>query len=267
MNNQSTRKHTLINKVFVHQNACICVLVCVCVCVSVVLCLCVSFPRTVNKEIKDERVLWSSPPLAAQSGVLAKFPLWCRCGARLSFFHIDTETAADSVEVGVLSLSAGRSPAICHAKLGTFRKGPEGSGGSKVSCPFFSSAFPLFLSRGISRSYQAPSRRPSGTSLTSCFWRWWGGRRWTGGMVRRPHTHLLWECPGGNAEQTARRRPLSRSQLSPSKRGRDLPVHTAHAVFAGKSLTQQKRVCVSMYLFTFKLYHNHAMPDLTGSVK
>lgn len=138
---------------------------CSCVPVCVVLCLCVSSSRTVNREIKDERVLWSSPPLAAQSGVLAKFPLWCRCGARLSFFHIDAETAADSGEVGVLSLAAGRRPAIGHAKPGTSTRGPEGSGGSKVNCPFSSSAFPLSLSTAVSldlirSSHGGPQEHP-----------------------------------------------------------------------------------------------------------
>lgn len=38
------------------------------------------------------------------------------------------------------------------------------------------------------------------------------------------HTFTV-RMSGGSAEQTARRRPLSRSQLSPSMRGRDLPVH------------------------------------------
>ncbi len=114
--------------------------------VRVYLCVCVSSPRTVNREIKDERVLWSSPPLAAQSGVLAKFPLWCRCGARL----VLSQRHRDSGEVGVLSLAAGRRPVTCHAKPGTSTRGPEGSGGSKVSCPFSSSAFPLSLSLAVS---------------------------------------------------------------------------------------------------------------------
>lgn len=215
--------------------------------VCVVLCLCMSSPCTVNREIKDERVLWSSPPLAAQSGVLAKFPLWCRCGACLSFFH------RDSGEVGVLSLAAGRRPAICHAKPGTSTRAPEGSGESKVSCPFSSSEIPLSLSCGISRSYQVPSRRPAGTSLTSCFWRWWGGRRWTGGAVRRLHTHLLWECPGGVRSRQPGEDHCHVANFHHLWEGETFPSTTAHAIFASKLLTQQKHV---LYVW---VSHHHGL--------
>lgn len=144
--------------------------------------------------------------------------MWC---PSLSFFHIDTETAADSVDVGVLSLLAGRSPAFCHAKPGTSRRGPQGSGGSEVSCPFFSPAFPLFLSLGISRSYQVPSRRPAGTSLTSCFWRWWGGRRWTAAhtfTVRMSRGEWRSRQPGEDHCHVANFHHLRKGETFPSTR-------------------------------------------------
>ncbi len=242
INNQSTHTHT-----HTHWQS-LCSSKCLCVCI----CVCVSSPRTVNREIKDERVLWSSPPLAAQSGVLAKFPLWCRCGARVSFFHRDTETAV-KWECCRSRRAGGQWPATPNrAPPQEDPRGRVGQRSAVLSLPQHS------LSLSLSRYLLILS----GPVTAACrnipdflFLEVVGGRRWTGGAVRRPHTHLLWECPGGNTEQTARRRPLSRSQLSPTRR--DLPVHTAHAIFPGKSLTQQKHVCVSVYLFIFKLSQTH----------